>query len=155
MLFARHHCTCSGRFGTKKNESEARSAGRGFSLEDWSVESLDVGVGAFNPIWFRLEGSTVAAEDASTLPTTVNLHPNYPNPFNPGTRITFDLPRESHVSVRIYDLIGREIAVLADRPYFSGSHSVEWQAGDIPSGLYVVLFEAGGVTTSRMAHLLK
>ncbi|MEX0746952.1 MAG: M4 family metallopeptidase [Rhodothermales bacterium] len=128
---------------------------QGFGFEDWSVESLDVGVGAFNPIWFRLEGSTVAAEDDRALPSMVSLHPNYPNPFNPGTRITFDLPRQSHVAVRIYDLIGREIALLVDRPFASGTHSVEWQAGDLPSGLYMVSLEAGGVTTTRMAHLLK
>jgi len=62
------------------------------------------------------------------------LSKNYPNPFNPSTRIEYALPAASHVSIRIYNLLGQEVAVLVDEEKPNGRHAVEWN-GRSTSGL--------------------
>jgi hypothetical protein len=84
------------------------------------------------------------------------LEQNYPNPFNPTTEIRFELPEPGNVSLTIYDLMGRKIAVLADGNYPSGSHSVVWNAKSISSGEYVYKIQAGtSFTKSRKLVLMK
>ena len=70
------------------------------------------------------------------LPREFSLHQNYPNPFNPSTVIRFDVPKRSALSLKIYDVIGREIATLAAGEYVPGNYQVTWNAGNVPSGVY-------------------
>jgi hypothetical protein len=70
------------------------------------------------------------------LPTAFNLFQNYPNPFNTGTNIWFDIPTSTSVSLKVFDLMGREIAVLVDRKLDAGRHSVRWEAKNCASGVY-------------------
>lgn len=64
------------------------------------------------------------------------LHQNYPNPFNPTTTLRFDLPRGGFVSLRVYDLLGREVTALVNEYRSAGEHEVEFDAGGLPSGVY-------------------
>ena len=80
---------------------------------------------------------------------------NYPNPFNPTTQIrwTMDVGRETRIAV--YDLLGREITILMDGIVPSGQHSVTFDAAGLPSGVYVVVLESGGMRDVRKVTLLK
>jgi hypothetical protein len=81
-------------------------------------------------------GSASANERPATLPTSFALHQNYPNPFNPSTTIEYDLPKDAHVSIKIYDVSGREVATLLDESGRAGYHSLPFDAGRLASGVY-------------------
>jgi hypothetical protein len=77
----------------------------------------------------------------STLPTVFALHQNYPNPFNPNTSIRFDLPKASHVVLKIYDMLGREVRTLEQGDYTAGFFNVVWDGrndngNSVSSGIY-------------------
>ena len=97
---------------------------------------------------------TGVRQDLNVLPH-FHLSQNYPNPFNPSTRIRFDVPEPCRVTLRVYDMLGNEAAVLADGPYPAGNHAVRFNAAGLPSGLYVVRMEAGGFTASRKMVVVK
>lgn len=72
------------------------------------------------------------------IPRVYSVEPNYPNPFNSSTTIQFNLPLESTVSIKIYDLLGREISEFESHKYAAGSHKVKWKASTASSGIYLV-----------------
>jgi hypothetical protein len=69
---------------------------------------------------------------------------NYPNPFNPSTVIQFTLPDAGHVSLKVFDLLGREVATLLDEHRTAGTHQVHFDARALPSGLYFYRLDAAG-----------
>ena len=71
-------------------------------------------------------------------PGSFALEANYPNPFNPVTVIPFSVPEQSHVRLEVYDILGRRVAVLADRTFETGRHETSWDASQVTSGLYIV-----------------
>lgn len=75
--------------------------------------------------------------DAGDLPSQVALDQNYPNPFNPSTTIQFGLPLESKVRLVVYDILGREIATLADRSFDADFHTITWNPPALASGVYL------------------
>ncbi len=83
------------------------------------------------------------------------LEQNYPNPFNPETTINFTIPRNANVSLKVYDVIGREVAVLMNEYKTAGSYSVKFNAGKLSSGLYIYRLEANGISISKKMMLLK
>ncbi|MFN0159000.1 MAG: choice-of-anchor J domain-containing protein, partial [Bacteroidota bacterium] len=70
------------------------------------------------------------------IPEKFDLSQNYPNPFNPATTIKFDLPKESQVSLKVYNALGEEVSTLVSNNLVAGKYSVEWNAGDVASGVY-------------------
>ena len=80
---------------------------------------------------------TVGIDSEPTIPENVILFQNYPNPFNASTTISFDLPKNNHVKLIVYNIIGNEISVLVNEKRIVGYHSVVWNPGDIASGMYV------------------
>ena len=96
-----------------------------------------------------------AALTASTLPEIVTLGPNYPNPFNPSTEISFALPETAHVTLILYDLLGRTVATLADGPVAAGRHTVRWQASSYPSGLYLARLRVNDETLGHYMTLMR
>ena len=81
-------------------------------------------------------GTTGVAESSPVSPGTYKLYQNYPNPFNPATQINYDLPAAGSVRIAVYDIIGREVAVLVNNNMEPGSHSVTWNAQGFASGVY-------------------
>ena len=73
----------------------------------------------------------------SLIPEEYELSQNYPNPFNPTTTIKFSVPQASNVKVTVFDAIGREVAVLVNEQMNAGSYNVDWNAGNITSGIYL------------------
>ncbi len=88
-------------------------------------------------------------------PEKYALFQNYPNPFNPSTAITYDVPEPSHISVKIYTMLGQEIAALVDREMAAGHHSAIWNASGMPSGLYILQMKSGGFVSTRKMLLLR
>lgn len=89
------------------------------------------------------------------IPSSYVLRPNYPNPFNPVTTFSYDLPRASRVSFRIYDLLGREVAVVVDGRQEAGVKSVRWDAGGLPGGVYFYRLRADEFTATGKLVLAK
>jgi hypothetical protein len=70
------------------------------------------------------------------VPTKFNISQNYPNPFNPTTKIDYDLPRDSKVSIKLYDITGREVSTLVNEPKTAGYYTVDYNAATLSSGTY-------------------
>ena len=96
-----------------------------------------------------------ASEAADELPERIRLLQNYPNPFNPSTGIPFLLPQPSPVTLRVYDVLGKHVDTLVDGVLPAGAHTVEWQPGTLPNGLYIYQLSADAVVLSRKMVLLR
>ena len=84
----------------------------------------------------------------------LRLLPNHPNPFNPTTRLRFELPREGHARLSIHDVAGRHVATLLDGPLAAGPHELDWEADDLPTGIYFAkLSMEQGVRTQKLVLL--
>ncbi len=79
---------------------------------------------------------TAINTENSTVPVQYNLYQNYPNPFNPGTKIKYSIPYESHITLKIYDILGKEIKELVNETQTPGVHLVNFNAADLTSGIY-------------------
>lgn len=101
------------------------------------------------------DGSGVAGDDDGTLPVSYALEQNYPNPANPSTTIRYALPKPGPVSLRVYDLLGREVVRLVGAEQPAGHHSVVWEAGGVASGVYLYRLEAGGRHFTRKILIVK
>ena len=89
------------------------------------------------------------------LARSFRLEQNYPNPFNPTTEIQFSMANEGMAALTVYDMLGREVAVLLNDRLSAGSHSVRFDAGNLPSGMYIYTLNSGGQTISNKMMLLK
>ena len=89
------------------------------------------------------------------VPLDFELRQNYPNPFNPSTRILFILARPARVSLVIFDILGQQVALLADGVRDSGTHEIVWDAQDIPGGVYFSRLNANGHLMTRKMVLVK
>ena len=96
-----------------------------------------------------------ATEDEAEIPATYHLSQNYPNPFNPETRIRFALPVSGEVRLAVYDVLGREVAVLVAGRLGAGRHEAVFEASELPSGVYVYQLETARRTLTRTMLLLK
>ncbi|MFC1564836.1 right-handed parallel beta-helix repeat-containing protein [candidate division KSB1 bacterium] len=88
-------------------------------------------------------------------PVTFSLNQNYPNPFNPVTSIKYQLPKASHVTLTVYNIIGQEVARLVDTDMPAGFHSVRWDASRVASGTYIYKIVAGEFTTVKKMVVIK
>ncbi len=99
--------------------------------------------------------SAVAERNSHSIPAAYALEQNFPNPFNPSTTIRFSLPETENVSIKIFDLLGREIATLINGIVTAGSYSVQWNADGVSSGVYLYRMETATYNTSRKLILTK
>ena len=84
-----------------------------------------------------------------------NLSYNYPNPFNPATTVDFTIPTSEFVSLNVYDINGAELTTLVNEKLSRGKHSVEWDGGDYPSGIYIARMTSGNYFQARKILLVK
>ena len=104
--------------------------------------------------------SEILSIDESVTPNTFDLGQNFPNPFNPSTNIPFSLSSSGLVSIKIYDLMGREVKTLLESQMTKGSHQVNWLGKDkfgksVPTGIYIYQIKIGELIKSKKMHLLK
>ena len=98
---------------------------------------------------------TGSSNSIENVPQTYSLHQNYPNPFNPVTNINFDIPKNCIVSIKVYDITGREISTLVDQSVPAGSYNVEFDATNIASGTYFYKIQAGDFVATKKMLLVK
>jgi hypothetical protein len=117
---------------------------------------VDAGSGSQDSAQARFYADNTGAAEftGSGLPTATQLLPNYPNPFNPSTTIEYVLGLRSPVSIKIYDVLGREVATLVDEVKQPGVYTVRWDASKQSSGVYIYRLQAGEfVQTKKMIVL--
>jgi hypothetical protein len=83
------------------------------------------------------------------------LEQNYPNPFNPTTTIRFHLPHREFVSLRVFDVLGREVAMLINEVRNSGEYEFQWDASNMSSGVFVYRLRAGEFVSARRMILIR
>ena len=99
--------------------------------------------------------SVVAVEALGQIPKEFSLFQNRPNPFNPSTEIGFVLPFTSHVSLAVFDLLGREVAMLVDEEKPAGSYTTTWDASGLSSGIYICRLQAGAFVDAKKLLLMR
>jgi photosystem II stability/assembly factor-like uncharacterized protein len=111
----------------------------------------------YGGVWKRAlsEMITDESQEVQDVPERLSLSQNYPNPFNPSTVIAYQLPTNNFVTLKIFDVLGREIASLVNERQTAGSHSVTFSANGLPSGVYFYRLQAGNYTETRKLVLLK
>lgn len=102
-----------------------------------------------------LTGNTTAVSNSNQLPLNFSLSQNYPNPFNPTTTIQYAIPKEEHVTLKVYDEIGREVATLVNGGKEAGQHIVNFNGSNLASGIYYYRINAGNFTQVKKLMLLK
>ncbi len=110
------------------------------------------GAGLFRSVQTTLG---VAGNSVRGVPSSFVLSQNFPNPFNPSTIISYSIPRKSHVILRVYNLLGQELAVLEDAEKSPGNYAASWNADAYPSGVYYCRMMAGQFTGTRKLLLLR
>jgi glucose/arabinose dehydrogenase len=103
---------------------------------------------------YRLTGPATSVE-SQHMPVSFGLDQNFPNPFNPSTRIAFRIPESGRIRLSVHDLLGREAAVLVDGVTPAGNHEVRFDAGGLPSGVYVIRLASGALVDARRMLLLR
>lgn len=113
-----------------------------------------------NPIVYKTVANLpynpgVGVNDGNGVVNSFELGQNYPNPFNPSTKITFSVPEKGNVSLKVFDVLGREVATLVNGVVEAGSQSVSFDASKLANGLYVYTLKAGNFTASKKMMLVK
>ena len=103
----------------------------------------------------RQSPTAIEADPETGVPTTFRLHANYPNPFNPETTIRFDIRESVRVVLKVFNLLGREVATLVDAQHTPGRHEVRFEARDLPSGTYFYRVEMGDFRDAKIMILVK
>jgi hypothetical protein len=108
-------------------------------------------------IWMKiLDLNILTVKDNSPLNLNFKLNQNFPNPFNPETNITFAIPKRSYTTLKVYDMLGKEKAVLMNGELDSGVHSVKFIPGRyFPSGVYIYKLQSGNYSSSKKLILIK
>lgn len=118
-------------------------------------QSLYSSVGSFST------GNVTSVEPVQqVIPANFELAQNYPNPFNPTTSITYSIPKDNFVSIKVYDMLGREIATLVNDYKNAGNHTINWNGEDnsgqkVASGTYIYRITAGNFVATKKMVLLK
>ncbi|MFA7361067.1 MAG: T9SS type A sorting domain-containing protein [Candidatus Kapaibacterium sp.] len=92
---------------------------------------------------------------SNEIPSKYNLSQNFPNPFNPETKIQFDIPKNSFVRIKVFNVAGRELAVLVNQDLIAGKYAVNWHPSNIASGVYFYTIETKNFRQSKRMILLK
>jgi len=112
---------------------------------------------AESELWY-LSGVTfqlTGVNDPITSPSKFELEQNYPNPFNPTTTIRFTIPEKSQVTLKVFDMLGREVSTLVNEVKDAGTHTVKFAGKDLPSGMYLYTLTAGNYTATKKMMLVK
>jgi hypothetical protein len=100
-------------------------------------------------------GFTSVKSDLNNIPSDFVLEQNYPNPFNPSTKISFGLPQRSNVVLKVFNTLGQEVAELANESLEAGTHSYNFDASKLTSGIYIYSLQTDAGLISKKMTLLK
>jgi hypothetical protein len=107
-----------------------------------------------NGVWER-PLITDVKDGKSEIPSVFSLSQNYPDPFNPSTTISFTIPTRSSVSLKIFDLLGKEVSTIVSQELPAGTYSRQWNAAKMSSGIYFYRLQTGSFTQTKRLVLLK
>lgn len=141
-----HQVIASGPFTIPPGSS--RSVAFALIAADSTLDELRHNADAAKQKWLSIKTPVGITEEQSGLPAAYKLGQNYPNPFNPSTAISYQLSAISFVNLRVYDVLGREVAVLVDGTHTAGSYTVHWNASAMPSGVYVYRLRVADLSNS-------
>jgi len=108
-----------------------------------------------NGLILKLDPSLVNVEDETRLPNDFILYQNYPNPFNPTTRIQYAISSGQFVTLKVYNILGKEVAILVNEEKPAGEYEFFFNAPGLPSGIYFYELEAGSFTETKKMILMK
>ena len=100
-------------------------------------------------------GRSASQFETAGIPTEFAIEQNYPNPFNPTTMINFGVPESAHVSIRVYNLLGQEVATLVNGVRDAGNHTVAFDATDLSAGVYLYVMQTADFSVTKRMTLLK
>jgi len=124
-------------------------------LDGQNAENIPIAVS--NPVGIAVSRSPATDVELThrQVPTEFALEQNYPNPFNPSTSIGFSIPRTSDVTLKVFDVLGKEVTTLASGTYEPGAYAFSWNASNIPSGVYYYRFTSDHLTAVRKMILVR
>ncbi|MFZ1518848.1 MAG: T9SS type A sorting domain-containing protein [Ignavibacteriaceae bacterium] len=106
--------------------------------------------------WFAYQQIIITeVENEETIPIVFKLEQNYPNPFNPSTKIKFAVPEKSNVLIKVYDILGSEVATLVNEEMDAGWYENNFNAAGLSSGVYLFRMEAGNYVNTKKMILLR
>jgi hypothetical protein len=103
----------------------------------------------------KIEYSNIVEVEVNTLPMNFALEQNYPNPFNPSTSIEYSVPNSEYVSLKVYDILGNEVATLVNEQKSAGNYEVKFNASSLTTGMYIYKIQAGSFIKVRKMMLVK
>jgi hypothetical protein len=103
----------------------------------------------------KYNSGVTPVKNESSLLNQFTLEQNYPNPFNPKTVISYQLPVSGNVTLKVYDLLGREVATLVDEYRVAGRYEIEFNASELSSGIYFYKLQAGKYAETKKMILLR
>jgi hypothetical protein len=109
-------------------------------------------------VWRRPLSEIITSVDETTsneIPSVYSLQQNYPNPFNPSTQIRFGIPEASNVKIEIFNVTGEAVAILVDGFRSEGFYEVNFNASNLPSGMYLYRISAGAFVQTKKMILMK
>jgi len=119
-------------------------------------DSGDPSLYAYRRVIIHVSDNTSIEElKSDIIPKTLKLHQNYPNPFNPETAFNYELPYNSFVTFKIYDVLGQQVITLVDEKQPAGKYHLQWNASDFPSGIYFYNLDADGFTEMKKMLLIR
>ena len=147
-----------------------RTSNEGLNWEEWeeglpflnSIEKLilfddKIIAATSNGLWQRDTSVviTYSYERSNSVPKSYHLYQNYPNPFNPSTTISYSIPKSSFIMIKVYDLLGNEIANLVNEEKSTGTYSIEFGSSDLSSGVYFYQLSSGDFVEAKKMILLR
>jgi len=133
----------------------------GITLDRWNdvivtgTTSANPNMGEYDYLTVKLHNVTNGVPEENVAPRGFFLHPNYPNPFNPSTVISYQLPACSFISLKVFDLLGREIETLVSEEKLAGTYTAIWNATRFANGIYIARLSAGNFVASIKLLLIR
>ncbi len=123
---------------------------------EWTLRAVDAAyVGSFIAVGEFSIGIVSVGDPKDNIPHKYSVEQNYPNPFNPATTISFSIPSREFISLKVYDILGNEVATLVNEEKAAGEYKVTFDASNFTSGVYLYRLSAGNYTELKKMILLK
>ena len=134
----------------------ATSAGLEGLMDEFRFYKRALGQTEITATWNQNLGVVTGVTPVSTeIPREYKLSQNYPNPFNPVTKINYSLPKNGFVTMKVYDMLGREVVNLVNENKVAGNYSIDFNASNLTSGVYFYRLESNGFTDTKKMMLVK